>query len=237
MRIRAPDHGGATVPVVGASEENSRAPNGAAACDELSSLEVRWIFRGELKPAVAGWFGQFPARTETREDRYLLNPRLRGLSVKIRGNVSLEVKAYCGSQGSLKVPGHIRGHIQAWHKWSFPLSQLRADCAPAGWRRVRKTRRLSRFVLSSSEFVPDNAELRRQPGCGVELTEIRTQGQDWWSLGFEASSPSDCRGDTSDLLRSGLAATAALVFARPAPAVEPGTDYFASYAQWLAHTG
>ena len=236
MRIRAPDLGAVTVPLVGASEENSRAPNTAAACDELSSLEVRWIFPGELKPAVAGWFGQFPARTETREDRYLVNPRLRGRSVKIRGNVSLEVKAYCGSQGSLKVPGHIRGHIQAWHKWSLPLSRLRADCAPAGWRQVCKTRQLSRFVLASGEFVPDNPELRKQPGCSVELTEIRAQGEDWWSLGFEASSPGDCRLGTSDLLRSELTATAAQVFAQSAPTVEPGTDYFASYVQWLAHT-
>jgi hypothetical protein len=230
VRIRAPDLGAAIVPLLGASEENSRAPNGAAACDELSSLEVRWIFPGELKPAVAGWFGQFPARTETREDRYLVDSRLRGLSVKIRGNVSLEVKAYCGSQGILKVPGHARGHMQAWHKWSIPLSRQRPDRAPAGWRQVRKTRRLSRFVLASGEFVADYPELRQQPGCGVELTEIRTQGQDWWSLGFEASGP-------SDLLRSELAATAALVFAQPAPAVEPGPDDFASYAQWLARTG
>ena len=49
------------------------------------SLEVRWIFAGQLEAAVAGWFGRFPARTQSREDTYLLDPQLPGLSVKVRG--------------------------------------------------------------------------------------------------------------------------------------------------------
>jgi hypothetical protein len=61
----------------------------------------------------------------------------------------------------------------------------------------------------------------------VELTEIRTRGQDWWTLGFEATGP-------ADLLRSELRATAALVFAQAMPgSAEPGTDASKSYAQWL----
>jgi hypothetical protein len=62
----------------------------------------------------------------------------------------------------------------------------------------------------------------------VELTEIRTGGQDWWTLGFEATGP-------ADLLRSELHATAALVFAQALPgSVKPGPDESRSYAQWLA---
>ena len=49
------------------------------------SLEVRWIFPGQLESAVARWFGRFPAGVESREDSYLLDPLLPGLSVKIRG--------------------------------------------------------------------------------------------------------------------------------------------------------
>ena len=63
----------------------------------VRSLEVRWIFPGQLETAVARWFGRFPAGTETREDTYLLDPHLRGLSVKVRGDVALEVKVYRGS--------------------------------------------------------------------------------------------------------------------------------------------
>jgi hypothetical protein len=201
----------------------------AAACAEVSSLEVRWIFPGELEPAVAGWFGRFPARTESREDSYQMNPQLPGLSVKIRGNRALEVKAYCGSGGILEVPGRARGHVQAWHKWSFPVGLPHPGRGtPAGWRQVRKLRRLSRFVLARGEIVAHDPEVGQEPGCGVELTEIRARGQDWWSLGFEATGP-------GDLLHSGLSAAATLVFAQRVPAaVEPSTDHFASYAQWLA---
>ena len=39
-------------------------------------------------------------RTESREDTYLLDPHLPGLSVKVRGGGALEVKAYRGEPGS-----------------------------------------------------------------------------------------------------------------------------------------
>jgi hypothetical protein len=194
----------------------------------VRSLEVRWIFPGQLESAVAGWFGRFPAGTESREDTYLLDPQLRGLSVKVRGGGALEVKAYRGSPGILEVAGRARGRMESWQKWSFPFSPIRPGCgAPAGWRPVRKRRRISRFTSASGPIVAPAAGLGQQPRCEVELTEVHTRGQDWWTLGFEATGP-------ADLLRSELQATAALVFAHPLPAgVEPGPDQSRSYAQWL----
>jgi hypothetical protein len=70
-------------------------------------------------------------------------------------------------------------------------------------------------------------ELGQQPRCEVELTEVRTRDQDWWTLGFEATGP-------ADLLRSALEATAALVFAHALPGhMEFGPDEARSYAEWL----
>jgi hypothetical protein len=89
------------------------------AVEGVRSLEVRWIFPGQLEAAVARWFGRFPAAMESQEDAYLLDPHLRGLSVKIRGGAALEVKMY-GSQGTLDVEGRVHGHIESWQKWSFP---------------------------------------------------------------------------------------------------------------------
>lgn len=61
----------------------------------------------------------------------------------------------------------------------------------------------------------------------MELTEVRTGGQDWWTLGFEATGPEDA-------LRSALQATAALVFTQALPGrVEPGPDESRSYMEWL----
>ena len=105
--------------------------------EAVRSLEVRWIFPGQMEAAVAGWFGRFPAGTESREDTYLLDPQLPGLSVKVRGGGALEVKAYGGSPGILEVAGRARGRMESWQKWSFPLSPLRPGSGdPAGWRPV-----------------------------------------------------------------------------------------------------
>ena len=194
----------------------------------VRSLEVRWIFPGQLTAAVAGWFGRFPAGVESREDTYLLDPQLRGLSVKVRGGGVLEVKVYRGSPGILEVAGRARGRMESWQKWSFPFSPLiPGSGGPAGWRPVRKRRRVSRFSLASGQIPARGAGLGQEPRCEVELTEVRTGGQDWWTLGFEATGP-------ADRLRTELEATAALVFAQALPGgVEAGPDESRSYAEWL----
>jgi hypothetical protein len=196
--------------------------------EAVRSLEVRWIFPGQLEAAVAGWFGRFPAAVESREDTYLLDPQLPGLSVKVRGGGALEVKAYRGSPGILEVAGRARGRLESWQKWSFPFSPPRQDSGdPAGWGTVRKRRRISRFSGASGPVVAPAPGPGLEPRCEVELTEVRTRGQDWWTLGFEATGP-------ADLLRSALEATAALVFARALPGgMEPGPDESRSYAEWL----
>ena len=196
--------------------------------EAVRSLEVRWIFPGQPEAAVAGWFGRFPARVESREDTYLVDPQWRGLSVKVRAGRALEVKAYRGSPGLLEVAGRARGRMEYWQKWSFPFSPPGQDGAgPAGWTPVRKRRRISQFALASGQIVARAPGPGGEPGCEVELTEVRTRGQDWWTLGFEATGP-------ADLLRSALETTAALVFAQALPGgVEPGPDESRSYAEWL----
>ena len=193
----------------------------------VRSLEVRWIFPGQLESAVAGWFGRFPAGMESREDTYLLDPLLRGLSVKVRGSGALEVKVYRGSPGILDLAGRARGRMESWQKWSFPVSPLGQNSGNLpGWSPVRKRRRISRFSPASKPVASHAIGLGQQPRCAVELTEVFTAGQDWWTLGFEATGP-------ADLLHGVLQATAALVFARALPGVEPGPDQSRSYAEWL----
>ena len=125
-------------------------PPGSPVTEGVRSLEVRWIFPGQLQTAVAGWFARFPALVESREDTYLLDPRLRGLSVKVRGGGALEVKVYRGSPGILEVADRARGRVESWQKWSFGVSPFRQDSGDlAGWRAVRKRRRISWFPLAS----------------------------------------------------------------------------------------
>jgi hypothetical protein len=198
--------------------------------EAVRSLEVRWIFPGQMETAVARWFGRFPARTESRQDTYLVDPPLPGLSVKIRGGGALEVKAYRGSPGILEVTGRARGHMESWQKWSFPFSPPRQESGdPASWRPVRKRRRISRFSQTSGQIVVAPLPgLGQPPRCEVELTEVRAGGQDWWTLGFEATGP-------AGLLRRELQATAVLIFDQALPdGVQPGPDDSRSYAHWLA---
>jgi hypothetical protein len=185
---------------------------------------VRWIFPGQLVTAVAGWFGRFPASTESHVDTYLRGPRLHGVSVKIRAGGALEAKLYRGSRGILEVAGRARGRLEAWQKWPLALSPLSRDSgARASWQPVHKRRRISRFALAGGQIVTRARGLGQAPECEVELTEIRTRGQDWWSLALEATGP-------AGLLRGQLQATAAHVFAQALPGgIKPGPDNSTSY--------
>ena len=54
-----------------------------------------------------------------------------------------------GCTGILEVAGRACGRMESWQKWSFPCSPL--SPGPAGWRSVRKRRRISRFPLASGQ--------------------------------------------------------------------------------------
>jgi hypothetical protein len=185
--------------------------------ERIRSLEVRWILPGSLEAAVPAWLARFPGEVEVREDVYLLDPHLRGLSVKLRARGALEVKMYQGSPGDLEVAGRALGRMECWQKWSFPIDQLgREDIGSACWMPVHKTRRVSRFSLADG-----------QAACAVEFTVVRARERNWWSLGFEATGP-------DHLLRGELEAAAARVFTRPTPDLaEFGPHKSRSYAAWL----
>ena len=98
-----------------------------------------------------------------------------------------------------------------------------ASC-PARQGQQRSLRKMCQVLSWALARVP---ALGGEPGCAVELTEVRARGEDWWSMGFEATGP-------ADLLRGELEATAALVFAEALPGgVAFGTDDSRSYAEWL----
>ncbi len=194
----------------------------------VRSLEMRWIFPGQLETAVAEWFGRYPAETQTREDTYLLDTWLRGFSVKVRGGAALEVKEYRGSPGFLDLAGRACGRMESWRKWSFPVDPPRGDGGDlAGWIPVRKRRRISRFSPASRPAATHPPRGGQEPWCAAELTEVGTPGYDWWTLGFEATGP-------DDLLRGALQATVELLFAQAMPgSTEPGPAESSSYTEWL----
>jgi hypothetical protein len=188
--------------------------------ERIRSLEVRWILPGSLESAVPAWLARFPGEVDVREDIYLLDPHLRGLSVKIRAGTALEVKMYQGSPGVLEVAGRALGRMESWQKWSFPYDRLgREDAGPGCWIPVHKRRRVSRFSFADG-----------QAACAVEFTVLRARERNWWTVGFEATGP-------DNLLRGELESAAARVFTRSATDfTEFCPDESRSYAAWLRDT-
>jgi hypothetical protein len=203
---------------------HSESLSGSGTC----SLEVRWIFRGQLADATAMWFERFPSEKTAVEDAYLLEPYLPGLSVKVRAERALEVKVYQGSLGLLDAAGRACGCVESWKKFSFPHGRATQPSGNrAGWRLVSKTRRISWFSLAGEPFPAGVHGLGGEPRCAVELTEARVGCAAWWTIGFEATGP-------VGLQRSGLEAAAAVVFAQALPCgVKLGLEDSMSYAQWL----
>ena len=202
------------------------------AAGPADSLEVRWMIPGRPETAIREWFARFPAEAEVREDVYLLQPCLPGLSVKLRDGSALEVKSFLGSPGIVELPRRCRGRLQFWRKWSFPYHQPgERDAAPAvlaGWAAVRKTRRRSWFPLDAVREPAPAVRPAAQAGCLVELTQVRVRGGSWWTVGFEATGP-------AGLLHAALRHAADLMFAQALPpGAELGLDNSLSYAQWLS---
>jgi len=190
------------------------------------------------------WFARFPTGSQARQDTYLLQPRLAGLSVKLRGGSALDVKSYLGSPGILG-PAE-RGRLESWRKWSFPydtkappdaanapyaanaVSAYAANAVSAGWIAVSKKRSGIWFPLSASQDVAPAPRLTAQTGCAVELTEAEVRGEPWWTVGFEATG-------SASLLHTALRRAADQMFAQPLP---PGIDFTlnncCSYTQWLS---
>jgi hypothetical protein len=162
---------------------------------------------------------------ESRDDDYLIAPRMPGLSIKIRGGLSFEVKQHRGTVGALDIADEAAGSIDSWIKRSIPLQggvDLSRPLEASAWRRVRKRRQIATFPIGSPG----------SPGaavCSVELTEADVLGQTWWTLGFEAGG----RGALGGIKR-----TAAVVFAEPLPTASAfRAEEACSYAEWIYDLG
>ena len=204
---------------------------GDSVTQEAPTLEVRWLRRGVLPTSMTDWFSAFGGQIETRTDTYLVTGRVRGVSVKIRGGLRLDIKVSIGDRGVLDVPGYAHGRTQAWKKWSLPIPPLReADAESPDWVRVAKRRHISWFSIAHGVATArDPAALSGGATCAVELTEVINGKEAWWALGLEAAG-------APDTLKRTLGATAALLFSSPPPdGLRLRMSDSMSYSEWL-HT-
>ena len=176
------------------------------------TVEVRWFRRGTLPDSMLEWFGARTADVEIREDVYLVGAQLPDLSVKIRGGTELDVKVFRGTVDDERLPGRARGWIDSWEKWTFPFASAVPQLPKRrGWTAVGKERRLRTFALRDGVAVPSRGRRASALECAVELTAVRVNGADWWTLGFEATGPEE------EARRAVLDAAAVRVFEDPLP--------------------
>ena len=72
--------------------------------------------------------------------------------------------------------GRARGRLEAWQKWSFPVSPLRQDSGDpvGGGRYARGGGSAGSRWLASAPVVAPVPGLGQEPRCEVELTEVHT---------------------------------------------------------------
>ena len=192
------------------------------------SLEVRWVFSGDLPASVLEWLGPFPAAAEQRVDCYLVAPRLPGISLKIRDATLLDVKVAQGGKGILGLRHGGRGRLQTWEKLSFPFdASAPRSIDGSGWVCVEKLRRRRSFTSVTGQAVERPLGDIDSPGCAVELTEVHVGGDVAWTLAFEA------RGASGELMGDLRATASHLLHDSPPAGVRLGLRDSMSYMRWL----
>ena len=208
------------------------------------SAELRWFWRNQC-PDLFDWFVAradhgFAAGggAKTRADDYLADAGQVELGIKIRGDVGSNAAKPAGPEikgliDAAYAQCDIRpfsGAIEFWSKWDSRVLEV----PPSKRIRTLKTRWLRKFESATGRLVEielDEKEDRRDrkdlpgAGCNVELTEVRIEGETWWTFGFESFGPVSS-------LNASLLATAGLLAARQPPAFEAGV--IQSYPKWLA---
>jgi len=178
---------------------------------------------------LSEWFGRFPTSTEIRRDSYLVAPQLPGLSVKLRGELAVDVKVYRGTPGILYIPRIAQGPLGSWSKWSFPLSaKVQRPDDSLSWCGVEKRRRLSAFlpdddVMIAPTPVSDSGRLT----CTAELTDLVVKGEILLTFAFEAMGP-------PDRLQAAIeVATARYLNTEVAEQIRLNEDNCRPYSEWL----
>ena len=192
------------------------------------TVEARWFQQGTIPATVLAWFqrGRMEPRPEpSRVDHYLRQTGGGSMGIKLREG-RLEIKERVAQYGETQLSARAAGFVEAWDKWSFPLSSTLDDPQLASsWIEVRKTRQVYTLQISEGAASPLDEFMFLTAGCNLELAQIEVRGEAWWSLGLEAF------GEASGNLRR-FTIVANYAFTRgESPILETG--FSCGYPAWL----
>ena len=180
---------------------------------------------------MARWFGRFPIEWELREDTYLLEPRLHGLSVKVRGGRSLEVKVYRGGRFWMwRAAPAVHGVLAKWSAFLEARSTRTAATNTAATRLVGS--QYAKGDASAGSHWPADRSWRAPRGW------IRSRGVMWNTESPPVAKTGGPWGSRRATCQSYSAAHSMHRPARVQPPLpggaEPGLDESMSYMQWLS---
>ena len=169
----------------------------------LTTTELRWFKLGTLPKEIFQWFQQDQlgdlAPPEEREDVYLYTPGCEYMGIKLRQG-RLEIKWRKAELGNLRFGNQVEGKVEKWGKWlcEDPTQQSfqPQDVVEKLWVSVKKARVQRKYqVISGESIVAVSANQSIEQGCNVEITQLSVNGNNWWSLAFEAFGEDDYLSD------------------------------------------
>lgn len=169
-----------------------------------NGFEIRWFHQGKVDTKVSDWFNdpstfQGNISTEERTELYLITTGNESLSPKFRGGKArLELKYRTGQKDFVACDNKLSGRIESWEKWEWNYSEDKQQEikdtfleTSKGEPRVEvyKKRKQRKFKIAQNGVIqPVDMEERLNTGCVLEITELKVNGQDWWTLAFDVFS-------------------------------------------------
>lgn len=192
------------------------------------TLEVRWFIDGAPPSSVVDWMKSRGADAESaRTDLYLVSDD-PAMNVKLREG-KVQTKHRIGDRTPVEFAETVKGVQERWVKWSFPTVEQHHDLFdddPTGlWVPVHKER--IRLVIGPDEQADrlDHMIESRPANAKIELTEVRAEGQQAWTICMEA-------GGRPEALPGTLQQMGRHLFSQDTPP-ELTREHSFGYARWI----
>ncbi len=157
-----------------------------------NTAEVRWFIKGKIPTTVFDWFvglnNNYVNQPE-RTDYYLLLKSNHSTGIKLREG-RVEIKQQTQHIGNISPGKNVIGLAEKWQKWSFELNEtnniISTEQYSNEWLAVTKNRILVNYGISKESIVSQKEPTLYKNGCITEITSIKINNENWWSLGLES---------------------------------------------------
>ena len=160
------------------------------------SLELRWIFSGNIPDHVKQWFYHDNKWEKQKyDDIYLYNPEVDYSSVKFRDN-KLDIK-WRRSSFEIDIESSksakISGIVEDWVFWVWnerktakEIEEQIAESEVHPWIRIMKERTRYKYIYENNSLLP--VSNKGDPDCSIEITTLNLMNNKnaiWWSIGID----------------------------------------------------